>query len=161
MSQISKTPKLHLAHALLDKVPEEKSLVRVFNKSEGALKHDVRVQEEKDGPIEVISYEIKGGSFASVPKAVADLWLRDFPNRIIGDSDAQKLVNGAQAESTRLQAELDKVNAQLAAVRAKSDPKGELARLQKELAEVTEKNASLQADLEKATAPTPESSSGV
>lgn len=157
MSQITTpTKKLHSAHDILKEAPDEKKLVRLYNKGEGALKHDIRLE---DGT--VIGYEIKGQSFERVPKTVADLWLRDFPDRIVTDDEAQKLVAGANAEADKLREELAKANLALAAARSKSDPKGELARVQKALEEANEKNASLQADLEKATAPAPEAGSGV
>lgn len=152
MSQ-TKTPKIHPAHAEFASLDESK-FVRVYNKSEGALLHEVRL---KDDPPRM--FKIAGSSFERVPKEVADLWLRDFPGRIVTDDDAKKLIEGANAEADKLRDELAKAHSALAQARAKSDSKGELAKaqaeadkLRKEADDLRKQNAEL---LEKATAPTP------
>lgn len=158
MSQI-KTPKIHPAHNEVDSL-DEKTFVRVYNKAEGALLHDIRL---KDGGVQ--QFKIAGTSFARVPKTVADLWMRDFPDRIVTDDEAAKLIAGANAETETLRAENEKLQQQLAAARAKSDPKGELARLQqeneknrREADDLRKQNAEL---LEKATAPAAPADSGI
>lgn len=154
MSQIKKTV-IHPAHAEFDGVPDEKKFVRVYNKAEGALKHDIRIKE--DGGTATQSFEIKGNSFATVPKEVADLWLRDFPDRIVSDNEARTLVSGATAEADKAKAELAKAREELAAMKAKTDPKGELAKARAEAdklrGEADELRRQNQELLEKATAP--------
>lgn len=154
MTQIKKEKAPHPAHQVYDEVPADKTMVRLYNRGEGSIKHDIKIE---DGS--TVAFEIKGQSFARVPKEVADLWLSMFEGRIVTDNEAQKLIAGVQAESDRLKAELAKANEQLAAARAKSDPKGELARVNAELAALKDKNAALTADLEKATAPAAEGGS--
>lgn len=130
MSQQTKK-EVHPAHQVFKDVPDDKKLVRVYNKAEGALKHEITLADGTTVP-----YEIKGGSFAKVPKEVADLWLRDFPDRIVSDNEAQALVSGARAEADRLREEKEKLTKELAALKAKADPKGELAKAQKEIEEL-------------------------
>lgn len=143
MSQLK--TKTHPAHAEFENAPDEKKFVRVYNKGEGALKHEIRIKDSAPTP-----FEIKGNAFAKVPKEIADLWLRDFPDRIVTDDEAQRLVSGAAAEADKAKKESEDLRQQLAALKAKSDPKGELARLNQELAELRKQNAEL---MEKATAP--------
>jgi len=56
--------------------------VRLYNKSEGAMVHG--------------KFRLNGGAFLNVPKSVADVWLAQFPERIMLSGDAE-----ASGESDR------------------------------------------------------------
>lgn len=75
--------------------------VRIYNQGQGALVHD----EHRSNP----------GQFVNVPKHIADLWMRLYPDRIVSAEDASKNQKGlaakldeANEEINRLRAELDK-----------------------------------------------------
>lgn len=131
----NKTPKVRTAP------PTDKELVKLFNKTERSFMHELKLE---DGT--VLKYTLPPGAFAKVAPEVAELWLGMFPNEISTDAEAKQLVNAAEAKAADLEKHLATVTAELAALKAKSDPKGELAKAQAKI-------AALEADLEKATAP--------
>ena len=50
-------------------------MVRLYNRSEGALVHG--------------KFRLNGGSFANVPKSIADIWTAQYPDRVMLSGDAE------------------------------------------------------------------------
>lgn len=120
-------------------------LVRVYNRGQRSFLH--------------AEHKLHGGAFAEVPRAVAENWLKMFPNDVIEAAVAQKELGGLGAElaetKTRLESAEDRIKKLDAILATKtSDPKGEKARadLTKALERITELENQL---LEKQTAPAP------
>lgn len=86
--------------------------VRVYNRSSRAFIHGKHV--------------LNGGTFAEVPKSVADLWAVLFPLDVVEASVAQKEIGGLGAVVAEQKAQIAALQAQLAALTAKK-PAGKAA----------------------------------
>lgn len=112
-------------------------LVRVYNKRGHTLIHG--------------KHRAVAQAFSTVPKTVAELWMKQFPDGVVEASEAQKEINGAAAEASELREKLAAALKQIAALEAKPVNAGkvssQLSALQAQLDAVTKR-----ADAAEATA---------
>jgi hypothetical protein len=79
--------------------------VRVYNRSSRAFIHGLHV--------------LSGASFATVPKSVADTWIKLFPIDVVEASVAQKELGGLGAVVAEQKTRIAELEAKLAALTAK------------------------------------------
>ncbi len=94
-----------------DNTPAVEPLVRVYNKRA----HHIQTGPHKAAP----------SAFATVPKSVADAWMKQWPVGIVEAAVAQREINGAAAEAAQLReqaAAKDKRIAELEAQLARPAP---------------------------------------
>ena len=89
--------------------PKPEETVRLYNRSDREFQHG--------------THKARRTTFCTVPKSVADVWLKGYPNDIVLASDAQKEINGAQAELVDTKAKLDAALKELEELKAKSGGK--------------------------------------
>jgi hypothetical protein len=71
-------------------------MVRLYNRSEGALVHG--------------KSRLNGGSFANVPKSVADIWIAQYPDRVMLSGDAEASGEADRRSLAAKAAELEAAN---------------------------------------------------
>jgi len=84
--------------------------VRVYNRSSRAFIHG--------------KHTLQGGTFAEVPQSVADLWVKLFPLDVVEASVAQKELGGLGAVVAEQKSEIEKLKAELEALKAAKPTKG-------------------------------------
>lgn len=88
--------------------PLQSDLVRLYNKTERTFSHEHKV----DG--KATKWRLPGGTFARVPREVADKWLSMFPNDVVTDNEAYANLGAKDAELAEAKkriAELEKAAA--------------------------------------------------
>lgn len=88
------------------KEPVTEPIVRIYNKRAHSI----------DGGK---GAKVAAASFATVPKAVADAWMKQWPDHIVLASEAIQEVNGANAQAETLREENEKLKKELEALKAK------------------------------------------
>lgn len=78
-------------------------MVRLYNKTERKFSHELTLDGKKT------KYELPAGTFARVPKQVADLWLGMFPNEIVTDAEAHASINGMRSELEAAQKRIEEL----------------------------------------------------
>ena len=126
-----------MSEKIQDQTQPEES-VRVYNRStRQTFQHEVKVGDD------IKKYAAPPSSFATVPRSVADRWMRLFPEVVIEAAVAQRELGGATAELNAARKQIADLEAQLVAAKDGGDlPAAQvrIAQLEQELARVTNPN---------------------
>ena len=93
-----------------DATTQAEPLVRIYNKRA----HSIIAGPHKAAP----------SAFSTVPRSIADAWMKQWPDGVVEASEAQKELNGANAELEVLRARVAELEKENAAIKSKSDKKG-------------------------------------
>lgn len=84
-------------------------MVRVYNKAERSIKHEVVDPETK----KVTTYHLKPQSFGEVPEDIAEKWKDMFPDHVVDAESAERSLGGVRAELEMAQDQIKELEAQV------------------------------------------------